>query len=263
MERKIFEQYKEQERILKGRVQLVQYSDKYKTDIVQIDLNGVVAIIKREVIDIKDTKASLVPMIGKTIKFVITDIEDDGTLICSRRVVKEMERDILISKLENGEEFDAKIVKILKFGAYLDIKGTTVILKNLDFSNDHTTVSDIHKEGDIVKVKLSKIAPTSRKVFVQAVDKYCSETNINIESFEKDQVVFGRVRTVKTWGCFVCIAPNLDALATTPQSDERNEAEIEEGQSVALRIKEVIPEEGKVRGVIVRIIKDEDEYEID
>lgn len=254
-----FQGYMEKGSILKGRVKLVQHSEEYGVDILLLDLNGVKAVIKREDFDVKDSRQSLVPFVGATIKFVITEIEEDGTLICSRKIVKELERDLLIERLEAGEEFEGKIVHIQKFGAYLNIKGTTVTLRNMDFSIDHTTVSDLHKVGDTVKVKLHRVTST-KKILVEAVEKYCNPTAVDFDTFSPQQVVFGRIRTIKTWGCYVCIAPNLDALAPVP---ELPDYEVEEGMSVLLKISKVDTEKGRIRGKILKVIPDDSEFTLD
>ena len=252
-----FKDYMEKGNILKGRVKLVQRDEKYDTDILLLDLDGVKAIIKREDFDIKDNKQSLVPVVGANVKFIIKEIEEDGTLICSRKVVKEYERDLLIEELETGAEVEGKIVHIQKFGAYLKVKGTTVTLRNMDFSIDHTTVSDLHKVGDVIKVKLHRVTST-KKILVEAVEKYCNPTSIDFSTFSPQQVVYGR--TIKTWGCYVCIAPNLDALAPVP--DDPN-YEIEEGMSVLLKITKVDEELQRVRGKILNVIKDEADFTLD
>lgn len=245
--------------ILKGKIKLVQHSDEYDTDILLVDYNGVKAIITRENFDVRVRKESLVKYVGANIKFVITDITEDGVLLCSRRIVKEYERDLLIEKLEKGEEFEGKIVHILKFGAYLNVKGVLVVLKNMDFADDHTTVNDVHKEGDIIKVKLQKVTST-KKILVQAVEKYCNPTAINFDTFKPQQVVFGRIKTIKPFGCFVCIAPNLDALAPVP---ELPDGEVEEGTSVLLKISKVDSENQKIRGKVVRIVEDDSDFDFD
>lgn len=257
--KKLLEDCIEQRTILKGQIRLVEHSEEYGTDILFMDLNGTKAIIKREDFDIKDRGESLVKYIGANIKFLPLELTEDGTLICSRKIVKEYQRDILIKKLEEGEEFEGKIVHIEKFGAYLNVKGTIVTLKNLDFSIDHTTIADLHKVGDVLKVKLQRVTST-KKILVQAVEKYCNETIVNISTYKPNQVTLGRIRTIKPWGCYVCIAPNLDALAPVP---ELPDIEIEEGMSVFLKIQKVDEEQGRVRGKILRVIPNESEFDFE
>lgn len=244
-------------KVLKGRIRLVEHSEEFGTDIVFMDLDGVKAIVKREDFDIKDRGESLVKYIGADIKFLPMELTEDGTLICSRKIVKEYERDVLIKKLEDGEEFDGKVVHIENFGAYLNVKGTIVTLKNIHFSEDHTTIKDLHKVGDIIKVKLEKVTST-KKILVQAVEKYCNPTIIDFSTYKPNQVALGCIRTIKPWGCYVCIAPNLDALAPIPDSPD---FEIEEGMNVLLKIKNVNEEEKRVRGSILRPVPTDSDIE--
>lgn len=254
---------KDEGKVLKGRVKLVEehtkdHQNKYGTDILQLELtSGLKGVIKREDLDVRVIKQSLVPYVGKQIHFVIKEIEEDGTLICSRKEVKEAQRDALIARLEAGETFDAKITHIERFGAYCNIEGTSVVLRNMDFSDDHTIISDLHKVGDTVKVKLHKVASTKR-ILVEAVEKYCNPTAVDFDTFATNQVVYGRIRTIRVWGCYVCIAPGLDALAPIP-----DDFDIEEGMTVLLRTTKVDPELRRVRGKVIQVITEDDNFDLD
>lgn len=266
MEKEILEQLKTLQaegKVLKGRVKLVEehnkdHQNKYGTDILQLELtSGLKGIIKREDLDVRVIKQSLVPYVGKQVRFIIKDIEEDGTLICSRKEVKEAQRDELIKKLEAGETFDARITHIERFGAYCNIEGTSVVLRNMDFSDDHTIISDIYKVGDSIKVKLHKVASTKR-ILVEAVEKYCNPTAVDFDTFATNQVVYGRIRTVRTWGCYVNIAPGLDALAPIPDTFD-----VEEGMTVLLRTTKVDPEQRRVRGKVIQIVNEDDDFDLD
>ena len=257
--RKKLEELRDKGAVLKGRVRLVEHSEEFGTDILFMEYEGVKAIIKREDLDIKDRNESLVRYIGAEIQFTILDIAEDDTLICSRKIVKEYQRDRLIEELEDGGEFEGKIINIQKFGAYLNIKGTVVTLKNIDYAIDHTIVADRHKIGDKIKVKLKRVTST-KKILVEAVEKYCDPTIVDISTYHPNQVTLGKIRTIKSWGCYVCIAPNLDALASTPQNID---FDVEEGMSVLLKIQKVDLEQGRVRGKIIKVIPNESEFEIE
>ena len=237
-------QLKDNQSVLVGRVKVIGYDEKFQTDVLRLEMNnGLSGFIKREDLDVVQSKQSLVPYVGRQVKFIIKDILEDGTLI---------------ENLEAGEELDATITHIEKYGGYLSIDGISVMLRNMDFSDDYTILADKHKVGDVIKVKLLKITSTG-KILVEAVDKYCGPTSVDFSSFSKNQVVLGRVRTIKTWGCYVCIAPNLDVLAPIPESLDR---ELEEGMSVRVKISKVDEENHRIRGKVLDIIDDNDDFDL-
>jgi small subunit ribosomal protein S1 len=127
----------------------------------------------------------------------------------------------------------------------------------MEFSNDHTVISDVYKVGDTVKVKLHKVTSTKR-ILVEAVEKYCNPTAVDFDTFAPNQVVYGRIRTIRTWGCYVCIAPGLDALAPIP-----GEFDIQEGDTVLLKTTKVDPEQRRVRGKVLKVINENEDFELD
>lgn len=250
---------KDAKTVLVGRVNVIGYDDRFKTDVLRLEMNnGLSGFIKREDLDTHIGKQSLVPFVGKQVKFIIKEILEDGTLICSRKEIKEAERSKLVSELESGKEFDGTITHIEKYGGYVSINGQSAMLRNMDFSNDYTILADKHKVGDTIKVKLLKITSTG-KILVEAVEKYCAPTSVDFSTFSKNQVVLGRVRTIKTWGCYVCIAPNLDVLAPIPEHLDR---ELEEGMSVRIKISKVDEEKNHIRGKVLDVIDDNDDFDL-
>ena len=154
----------------------------------------------------------------------------------------------ILSRLEDGEFFDGKIVNILTYGAYVDIDGVVGLLKNVDFAEDYTSIKEMHHVGDTIQVKM-KGRSSNNKLLFEAVTKYVSPTVITKESLEPGQIIYGVVRSVQPWGVYVNILPNLDALVDSEFAD------IQEDQKVAIRIKSVKQDEDrfKVRGKIVSI----------
>lgn len=255
MNETLVEKYEELQKngtVLTGLVKLVQHKAELDTDIIMLDLEGVQAIIVRDEIDIREITTSLVNFVGKRIKFIVKEIDrETGIVICSRKAVKELEREAMVKRLEAGEVIKAKIVKILNFGAYVDIEGVTALIRNQDFAEDYTTIGEIKNVGDTIDVKLRKIS-SNGKVFVESNEKYKNPTIMSLELFEPNQVVFGVVRNVKPHGAYVCIAPNLDALCPVPGT-----VDLEEGMKVTFRITQVRVEEGRVRGKIIKILTEE------
>lgn len=246
---KKYEELQKNGTVLTGVVRLVQHHALLDTDILMLDLEGTKAIITRDDIDVRPVTTSLVNFVGKRIKFMVVEIDREAeVLICSRKAVKELEREAMIKRLEAGEIVNAKIAKLLNFGAYVDIEGVTALIRNQDFAEDYTTMAEVKQVGEVIEVKLRKISSNGR-IFVEATTKFSQPTVMNLEIFEPNQVVFGVVRNVKPWGAYVCIAPNIDALCPVPGT-----VDLEEGMNVTFRITQVKKEEGRVRGKIIKIL---------
>lgn len=251
-------------RVMEGIVRLTCHDEILDTDILVVDLDGEKGVIPREEVDIQDTKLSLVNFVGRKIKFYVKEIdEENNIIICSRKDYKSDERNKLIERLEVGETFKAKITKILKFGAYVNVQGVTALIRNTDFANDYVTIDELKKPGDIIEVKLNKISENN-KISVEAVEKYNRPTIMSLDLFKPFDVVKGTIKNITPTACYVCIAPGLDALCPVPEKFD-----VEAGMDVIFKIKQVnkIGDEsvknGKregVRGSIVRIINQEDDF---
>jgi polyribonucleotide nucleotidyltransferase len=89
------------------------------------------------------------------------DVEDDGTVHIAAVDTNSADRAIkmireLTQEVEEGAVYDGKVVKLMDFGAFVEIMPGRDGLIHIS-EIDHTrvrTVSDVLKEGDIVKVKV-------------------------------------------------------------------------------------------------------------
>lgn len=233
--------------ILSGTVKVAQVNREYNREELVVDVDGVRGIIPKEDIDMSFSFKSLITFVGSTVHFTIKSVKADH-VVCSRAEAQMIMSPKIISRLEDGESFDGKIINILSYGAYVDIDGVVGLLKNVDFAEDYTSVKDMHKVGDTVKVQL-KGRSSNDKLLFEAVTKYVSPTVITRESLEPGQILEGVVRSVQPWGVFVNILPNLDALVDSEFAD------IQEDQKVTIRIKSVKQDvdKFKVRGKIISI----------
>lgn len=245
----VFKKAMETKEVMKGLVKMVQFDKTLDSDILALDLDGVKGIIVREEVDHEVNWKSLVGFIGRDVSFVVKSVDEEtGTIYCSRKDAQNILKEVIVERLCEGEVFNAQIVNILKYGAYVEIEGISGLLKNVDFADDYTTIEDILKVGNTVNVKLKKVSSNGKLIF-EAIEKYKNPTIMEFDMFERDQVVLGVVRNVKPWGIYVCIAPGLDALCPVPGTGE-----IEEGMKVSFRITQVKPEEERVRGKIIRTL---------
>lgn len=253
----LFKNKKEEKLLLNGVVRLTQFHQDLNTDVVMVEIDGYPVFITREELEVKPTKASLVNYIGEIISFQILEVDEETGLVTgSAKKYKEDLLDGLAAELESGKSFEAEVVKILPYGAYLKIGPVSVQMLNLDFSEDYTTIKDILTVGSKLEVEFSKYTP-NKNLQVKAKEKYKSESAMSFDVLSPNQVVLGVVRNVKPWGCYVCVAPNLDALCPVPAT-----MDIQEGDKVNFKITQVKMEEKRVRGKILKKIalRKQEEY---
>lgn len=249
-------EFKEKKSPVIVSVQKTFHDEALDTDVLEFDLEGVRAIMPREEYDLRPFTNSLVPFVGRKMRVLVKDVTDEGLVVCSRKLLQEEKRNELVTRFLNEEVIPAKIVHFVKFGAYVEIDGVSMLLQNENFSTDYTSIREVHEIGDEIKVKLSHISQNGN-LFAEAAEPYTSDVKADLSEFKRDQVVVGRIRNTKSFGVFVCIAPGLDALCPTPESEE-----VDIDSIVQFRITKVDEGEGRVRGKILRVLNVEEEEEI-
>lgn len=233
--------------ILKGKAIAVKYNKQLQKDTLIVRSKNLTVAIPDNEIDIEKEWNSLTGFLGREIHFLLTD-EIDGLKLASRKEVQKLKRDTVISSLQNGEIMNAKVINLLKYGAYLEIEGVlTVLLKNADFSTGFIAVKEVLKKGDSIKVKLKKVQQKN-KILVQNAVMYTPDTDKYFEKIEVDMPLVGIVKTLRPDLCFVNLYPGVDGLASIPFH-----LEIDEGMKVVFEVKKIDKLNKKIRGKVVSI----------
>lgn len=102
------------------------------------------------------------PYVGQTFSFLVQEYGTDDrgvNLIVSRRAVQEAElqtaKDYLRDTLAEGQTLNGTVVKVLDFGAFVDLGGLEGLVPVREISWDKVVKpSDFVKEGDLVTVKI-------------------------------------------------------------------------------------------------------------
>ena len=233
--------------ICKGVVRSVLRDKETDEEMLVLDLEGFQGIVKKDEVDAELHIESLLNFVGREISYVVKGInEKEKKIYLSRKDAQLRTKDSVIGRLKDGEAVEAQIINILPHGAYVEIDGVTGLLKNTDFAEDFTTISEKHSQGDKINVKLKKTSSNGLMLF-EATKKYCDSAAINPENIEKGQVILGRIRSIKPFGIFVNVAPYLDVLC--PSEIE----EYEEDKRVQVRIEDI--QDKPFNGMIVKRYK--------
>lgn len=126
---------------------------------------------------------------GKVINKIIEqtgvkiDIDEDGKVAVLSEDSEKAKQAIeiiegIVKEVEAGDIYEGKVKKLMKFGAFVELKkGTEGLLHISEIQHERTNkVEDVLKVGDIVKVKVLEIDPNgkislSRKALIEKEDK--------------------------------------------------------------------------------------------
>jgi small subunit ribosomal protein S1 len=248
----------------KGYVRMAYFNKVLNEDVVAVENK-----FKKELVIVPESemvaKAGPRGLVGRIIDYVetgrtIEQIDESGSLktfkVVSMTQAMPIKREILIRQIRDvGEVVSGRITNIQYWGAYVSINGVSCVLRNCDFSSDHTTIAHVHEVGDIIEGLTFRKITENDRIGVQKVEHYKSDIPVDYSKFERGTVVTGTIRNVKTFGCFVGIAPEIDALCPIPMT-----MDIQEGLTVKCTLtgvdfSEDLPRK-KVRGRIDEIIPD-------
>lgn len=201
-------------------------------------------------------RRTLMPLLNQMIPFVIIGVDTEhGMVICSRKRAQQQLKRNMAQAIASNKVFNAKIVKFMPFGAFVDINGVSGVLRTTDFSSDHSEIAEYYNIGDTIRVVCSSISENGRLSF--RAERLHERQQPLTYDVEKDQVVLGEIRSIRSFDrgqvAFVHIATGLDCLCPMP-----NEMEIERGGNAAVHIVEVRKSDDEkspplVRGRIIRV----------
>lgn len=225
---------------------------------VTVDLFGIKGIIPRSEAlyseeGFKDI--AVITRVGKPVAFKVIGMERDGSgnvrAVLSRRAAQIECMNEFVMSLVPGDIIDAKVTHLEQFGAFVDVGCGIISLLCIDC----ISVSRISHPKNRLSVGMNI------KTVVKSIDYgtgrlYVTHKELlgtwreNVEKFHIGQTVSGIVRSIEDYGVFIELAPNLAGLGELREG-------ISVGETVAVYIKNIIPERMKIKLVIIDTGKDE------
>lgn len=226
---------------------------------LHVDLYGVKGIIEREECvfcrdgeELKDI--AVITRVGKPICFKVINISfENGKAIAhlSRRMAQQECIKNRLSDLISGDIIPAKVTHLENFGAFVDIGCGVASLLSVDCISVSriSHPSDRLRVGEVINVVVKNIDRDTGRIFV-SMRELLGTWEENASRFEAGQTVAGIVRSIENYGVFVELAPNLAGLAEL--RDDTKDKEIAEiGKTVAVYIKNIIPDRMKIKLVLI------------
>lgn len=198
---------------------------------------------------------AVISRVGKAVAFRVLAIRKDERgetyAVLSRRAAQLECLNRYLMTLVSGDIIPAKITHLEHFGAFVDIGCGIPSLLSIDC----ISVSRISHPRDRFYVGMM-IKAVVKSIDVEASRIYVTHKELlgtweeNAACFQVGQTVMGIVRSIEDYGVFIELSPNLAGLA-----EYRSDIAI--GETVAVYIKNIIPERMKIKLVIIDSCKGE------
>ena len=222
-----------------------------------VDLGGVQGIVPRDetAIGISDGSVrdiAILSRVGKPICFLITSIDDlfseRPRVTLSRRAAQREALDHLLYQVPTGTVLPAVVTHLDRFGAFCDIGCGNVSLLSIE----HISISRInHSRDRFTEGQHIFVAILSRDLQLGRLNLTHRELlgtwAENAAEFSVGETVVGIVRSIKDYGVFIELAPNLSGLA-------EYRGDLLPGDRVSVYIKAILPERQKVKLIVIRTL---------
>jgi small subunit ribosomal protein S1 len=200
---------------------------------------------------------AILSRVGKPICFQITNIDGlysgQPRITLSRRQAQEEALDNLLYQVPIGTVLPAVVTHLDRFGAFCDIGCGNVSLLSIE----HISISRINHsrdrftEGQHIFVAIHSKEPSLRRINLTHKE-LLGTWQENIQQFDVGETVVGIVRSIKDYGVFIELSPNLSGLA-----EYRDD--LMPGDRVSVYIKAILPERQKVKLIVIRLLPKEKE----
>ena len=215
-----------------------------------LSLGGIQARIPREEvlspwISGAQRDIAVLSRVGKPTCFQVSALQADEKgaplAILSRRAVQERAMDFFLEHLCPGSVVTAVVTHLESFGAFLDIGCGIVAMLPIEYISVSriSHPRDRFRPGQKILTAVRSV-DRERRRFTMTHKELLGTWMENASWFSTGETVRGVVRSVKSYGTFIELAPNLSGLA-----DARED--LRPGDGVSVYIKSIRPERMKIK----------------
>lgn len=232
---------------------VVQRCDAQHT--LHLSLGGIEGRIPREEavapwISGADRDIAVLSRVGKYVCFTVKDIRADEkgapVALLSRRAVQEEAMAYFLENLGPGSVVTATVTHMESFGVFLDIGCGIIAMLPIELISVSriSHPKDRFQVGQKILVAVASV-DRERRRFTMTHKELLGTWMENASLFSPGETVRGIVRSVKDYGTFIELSPNLSGLA-----DSREE--LSPGDGVSVYIKSIRPERMKVKLQVIQ-----------
>ena len=221
--------------------------------------------------DVKFVK-SLDNLVGETFQVKVIDIDEHkNRLVLSRKAVLEAEREQkraeALQNIEEGAVLEGTVVKIMPYGAFIDLGGVEGLLHISDISWKRvSSVDAVLQVGEKLNVLVQKFDQERNRISLSLKALQKNPWIAAIEKFEVGDVVKGEVKKLLPFGAILAIDPELQGLLHVSELTEKRGAVVKDlvniGDVMNVKIIGIDTDKKKISLSVLAIQKDEEEQEV-
>ena len=195
-------------------------------------------------------------LVGKTFEAQIIDLDEHkNRLVLSRKAVLEAEREEkrekALATIAENTEVDGTVVKIMPYGAFVDLGGVEGLLHISDISWKRiNTVEDVLSVGDTVHALVQQFDRERNRISLSIKALQKNPWIEAIEKFAVGDVVEGKVAKILNIGAILAIDPEIQGLLhiseLTPQRGVAVKDIVQIGDTMKVKIIKIDPDKHKV-----------------
>ncbi|MCL1877664.1 MAG: 30S ribosomal protein S1 [Defluviitaleaceae bacterium] len=195
---------------------------------------------------------------GKEFNFNIIEFghsKGQRRIVAGRRELAAQEADNarkeVFGKLEVGQTIDGTVIRLVDFGAFVDLGGTDGLIHVSEVSWKRVRrPSEVLAVGDKVKATVVGIDAEKGKISLSLKDMATNPWNGIMERYPIDSIVDGTVARLAPFGAFVTLEDGIDGLVHISQIADRRIArpdeELSPGQVIQVKILDINLETQKI-----------------
>lgn len=221
--------------------------------------------------DVKFVK-SLDNLVGETFQVKVIDIDEHkNRLVLSHKAVLEAEREQkraeALQNIEEGAVLEGTVVKIMPYGAFIDLGGVEGLLHISDISWKRvSSVDAVLQVGEKLNVLVQKFDQERNRISLSLKALQKNPWIAAIEKFEVGDVVKGEVKKLLPFGAILAIDPELQGLLHVSELTEKRGAVVKDlvniGDVMNVKIIGIDTDKKKISLSVLAIQKDEEEQEV-
>ena len=229
---------------------------------LHIDLDGIPGRISRPEaiapwISGAGRDIAVLSRVGKPVCFTVRSLQADGkgapVAVLSRRAAQESAMEFFLEHLEPGMVLACRVTRLEPYGAFVDIGCGIIAILPIELMS----VSRIGHPGERVREGEKLLAAVrsfdrENRRITMTMRELLGTWMENASRFAPGETVRGVVRSVKDYGSFIELAPNLSGLA---------DARLSPGDQVSVFIKSIRPERMKIKLQVVEKLPPRQEVE--